>query len=408
MTIQIITYLLITFSYCFSLWLNILNYKNRNKSLPEEVSDIYNKEDYQKWLVYYMKRFRFSIIAKTITTIIFVTLLASGFFNFIDKIANNITANQAFEVVIFLGFYYIVNFIVGIFLDYYSTFVIEAEFGFNKSTIKTFVFDKIKSLILTSLVFGSIIYGLATLYIKMQDMFFLYAFIGSVLFILITNIIYTKIIVPIFNKLKPLEDGTLKSKIEDFAKSVGYEINKISVMDASRRSTKLNAFFSGFGKFKQVVLYDTLIEKMTEDEVIAVLAHEIGHNKHRNIIYNILQSLVMVLLVIGLVLVMLNNSIFSTSFNFDSTNFGFVIILFTILITPITLPIDMLTSYISRKFEYQADAYAAINFSKKAMIDSLKVISRENFSHLTPHPLLVKITYSHPTTADRIKAINRL
>ena len=408
MGIVIATYAIIILSFVFDLWLSILNYGHRNAPIPEVVKDIYNKEEYEKWHKYYIANFKFGLIAKSINTFVFVLLLGIGYFTFIDNVASNITSNYELQVVIFLGLYYVITYVIGIFTSYYDSFVIEESFGFNKTTKSTFIKDKIKGLILTIIFGGGLVYGLAALYENVSSMFFLYAFIGLVLIILFINLFYVKLIVPIFNKLKPMEDSELKTKIEEFAKSAGYEINKISIMDASRRSSKLNAYFSGMGKLKQVVLYDTLVEKCSEEEVVAVLAHEIGHNKHKHIIFNLISMVFMIALYVGLLVLLLSFDIFSTAFGFADTNFGFTLILFTVFITPIMIPINILRSWISRKFEYQADRFAATKYKKEPMISALKVLSRENFSNLTPHPLYVKMFYSHPPTNMRIDAINKV
>lgn len=408
LTIRIIMYTLIVLSYAISLWLSILNYKNRNAPIPEEVKDIYDEEEYKIWHKYNMANFKFETIVKTLNTVLFILLLAIGFFPFIEKLSVDISNQYELQAVIFIGLYFVIQFIIDIFTSYYKTFVIEEKFGFNKATKKTFVKDKIKNLLLTIILGGGLIYGLASLYSKLSSMFFLYAFLALVIILLLVNILYVKIFISMFNKLTPLEDSSLKTKIEEFAKSVGYEIKKISVMDASKRSSKLNAFFSGFGKFKQIVLYDTLIEKCSEEEIVAVLAHEIGHNKHKHIWSGFLQMSIEIAIYLAVLELFLKIKEFSTAFNFQDINFGFALIMFTVLLTPISLIIGIFTSYISRKHEYQADNFAAVNYNADSMESALKVLARENFSNLTPHPLYVKMYYSHPPTADRIKAIRKV
>ncbi len=408
LTIRIIMYTLIVLSYAISLWLSILNYKNRNASIPEEVKDIYDEEEYKTWHKYNMANFKFETIVKTLNTVLFILLLAIGFFPFIEKLSVNISNQYELQVIIFMGFYFVIQFIIGIFTSYYKNFVIEEKFGFNKATKKTFVKDKLKSLLLTIILGGGLIYGLASLYAKLSSMFFLYAFLALVIILLLVNVLYVKVFISMFNKLTPLEDSSLKTKIEEFARSVGYEIKKISVMDASKRSSKLNAFFSGFGKFKQIVLYDTLIEKCSEEEIVAVLAHEIGHNKHKHIWSGFLQMSIEIAIYLAVLELFLEIKEFSTAFNFQDINFGFALIMFTVLLTPISLIIGILTSYISRKHEYQADNFAAVNYDADSMESALKVLAKENFSNLTPHPLYVKMYYSHPPTADRIRAIRKV
>lgn len=408
MTIRIIAYALIVLMFVFDLWLSMLNYKNKDAKIPEEVNDIYNEDDYKKWLEYNMANHRFSTIMKSINTGVFLVLLLVGFFPAINDIAVKATNNFDFQVLLFLGMYFIVSFVIGLGSSYYDTFVIEEKFGFNKSTKATFVKDKIKSFLLTIVFGGLFVFALTNLYENISSQFFLYGYIFTIVIILIINLSYVKVIVPIFNKITPLEDGELKTMIEDFAHSVGYEITKIKVINASLRSTKLNAFFSGFGKFKQVVLYDTLIEKSTNEEIVAVLAHEIGHSKHKHVIFNLFQTFLIMAMYFGMIAILLEFKEFSEAFAFSGVNFGFVLILFTVFIRPIMLPVGAITSYFSRKHEFQADNYAATKFKKEPMESALKVLGRENFANLTPHPLYVKLNYSHPPIAERIRAIRKV
>lgn len=394
--------------YVFDFWLSNLNYNHRNTTIPNEVEDVYDQEGYHKWLEYYMTNFRFSRITKTMDTLLFLVLLIFGVFPLFESISKNIVDQKALQATIFLGLYYILNVLIGIYPSYYQKFVIEEKFGFNKSTKQTFVVDQIKSILLTSILVGSLIYGIATIYYSAGSMFFVYAYVTIVVVMLLINMLYVKLFVPIFNKLQPLEDSTLKTKIEEFAKSVGYQVSKISVIDASKRSTKLNAFFSGFGKTKQIVLYDTLIEKMSEEEVVAVLAHEIGHNKHKHIIWNLLNSFIMMSLYLLVFWFVLESEVFSKAFGFETTNFGFSLIVFSVLLSPLQIIIGMLQSQLSMKFEYQADRFAASKYSKEHMETALKVLAKENFTNLTPHPLYVTLTYSHPPIAQRIKAIRKV
>lgn len=406
--IVVLVYVAVLGAFLFRTWLSILNYQNRNAKIPEEVSDVYNKEKYIEWSKYNMENYKFSIIVRTLNLFVFLVLLVFGIFPLLDKLSNYITSNQDLQILLFMGFYFLILFVIGVITSYYQTFKIEEKFGFNRTTKKTFILDKFKSFMLTIVFGGGLLYLLISLNNNAGRMFYIYAWLSLVFIFLIVNILYTGVIVPLFNKLVPLEDGDLKEDIQSFAKTVGYEVTKISVMDASRRSSKLNAYFSGFGRFKKIVLYDTLIHKMSTQEIVAVLAHEIGHNKHKHIIFNMIQTSITLLLYVGLLGLLLNQPIFSTAFGFDSANFGFAIILFIILVDPIDILMGLFLSKISRTFEYQADAFAAEHYSKNDMINALKIITRENFSNLTPHPLYVKFLYTHPPVANRIKAINKL
>lgn len=406
--IIILVYVSIIGTFAFKTWLSILNYQNRHAVIPEEVQDVYDPEKYKTWLEYSMENFKFSLITRTINLVIFLCMLVFGLFLFLNDLSESISGHPRVQILLFMGFYFAINFIIGLFTSYYQVFRIEEKFGFNRTTKKTFVLDQIKSFILTIIFGGGLLFLIIVLNDRTDNMFYLYAWVALVLIFLITNILYTRLIVPMFNKLVPLEDGELKDEIHAFAKKVGYEVSKISVMDASRRSSKLNAYFTGFGRFKKIVLYDTLIDKMSTDEIVAVLAHEIGHNKHKHIIFNLIQMSVTLMVYVGILGLLASVDLFSTAFGFDSANFGFSLILFVILLDPITILLGLLSTKISRKFEYQADAFAAKQYSKDSMIQALKIITRENFSNLTPHPLYVKFLYTHPPVTSRIKAIHEV
>ncbi|MDY0317586.1 MAG: M48 family metallopeptidase [Candidatus Izemoplasmatales bacterium] len=402
----IFSFLIVNFGV--NLFLSILNYKNRNAKIPEELVDIYDMEKYVDWKNYYMENFFLQLISSSINFIIILMFLSLSIFNKLYTFATDITMNVPHQSLIVIGFYFLINYVIDLIFSYYSVFTIENKYGFNKMTKKTFIIDKIKSLILTIIFGGGAVYGIVQLYLSSGNLFFFIAWGSSILIMLFINISYTKLFVPLFNKLRPLDDSPLKDKIYAFAEKVGYEISKISVIDASKRSTKLNAYFSGFGKVKRIVLYDTLIEKMSEEEIIAVLAHEIGHNKHKHIIFNLIQMVLMLSIYMLGIMIFLDNEVFSLAFDFSEISYGFNLILYMIFLSVVTLIINIPLSYISRKFEYQADAYAAQNYSDEMLISALKVLSRENFSNLTPHPLYVKFYYSHPPLKERIANIKSL
>jgi STE24 endopeptidase len=407
--VRVLIYVLIIGVFLFEMWLDHLNYTNRNAEIPEEVNDIYEKEKYQEWLQYTMENHRFSNIVSMVSTAVFVLLLALGGFSLIEEWSKSITSNSYLQVLVFLGIYYLVNFVIGLPFSYYRTFSIEQRYGFNKTTKKIFVVDKIKSILLTFVLGGLLVWGLNVLYDKAGNLFYILAWAAIILIFIVVQMIYVRVIIPIFNKLTPLEDGELKDMINEFASSVGYEVKKIRVIDASKRSTKLNAFFVGFGRFKQVVLYDTLIEKMSNEEIVSVLAHEIGHNKHKHILYNMLLTAINLSIYIGVMVWVFNTTEFSTAFGVDTAlHFGFGLILVSVLLSPISILIGIPMSYLSRKFEFQADNYAALHYNKESMVGALKVLSKENFSNLTPHPLYVKLLYSHPPVAQRIRKINEV
>jgi len=403
-----IVLILISLDSFFTLYLGWLNHKNRNQELPEIIADVYNQEEYQKFQNYHVDNFKETWKYILINFVILIGLLVSKAFVLINQVAANISDNLIIQSLLVILFFYLIIFVVSLFQNYYKTFVIEEKYGFNKMTKKLFIIDQIKKFFLTIILVGGLAYLILDVYLSASQYFFFYVWGILVLVLIFINLSYTKIIIPIFNKLKPLEDSTLKTKINQFAKEIGYEISKISVMDASKRSTKLNAFFSGIGKTKRIVLFDTLIEKMTEEEIVAVLAHEIGHNKHKHIIFNLFQTIILLSVYVLGAMFFLNFNLLSEAFGFASINYGFNLLVYFALLSPVLLFLNLLLSYISRKFEYQADAYAANNYDSEQIISALKVLSRENFSNLTPHPLYVKFYYSHPPLLDRINHIKSL
>lgn len=396
------------FTFVVSNTLSILNYKHRFKPIPEVVQDIYNEEEYKKWHAYSMENFKFGMIVRAISFTLILILLGVKAFPAFQTIAENITQNEYLQIWIFFAVFITISFIISKILSYYDTFTIEEKYGFNKTTKKTFFMDLIKGYILRLVFMGGLVVGLFALYNNFGILFYVYGWVALVGLILIINMIYVPVLVPIFNKVTPLEDGDLKVAIEEFATSVGYQVSKISVMDASRRSSRLNAFFTGFGKFKHIVLYDTLIEKMNTEEIVAVLAHEIGHNKHKHIIFNLFTSVMQLAAYFGLLMLILSNEGFSTQFGFNGVHFGFSIIIFMEMLSAFEVFVAPALNGLSRKAEYQADRYAATKYKKEPMITALKVLTKENFSNLTPHPFFVKMRYSHPPVADRIQAIQKI
>lgn len=404
--INILTIAIILATFAFDMWLSILNYNHRTQPIPDNVKDIYDTQSYSRWLNYTMENFRLGMIAKVLSTIIIVALLTFGFFPVLNRFSLTISADPIIRTMIFVGIYMILNSLIDIPFSYIKNFRIEEKYGFNKTTKKTFVLDLLKSLVMMIVLGGSVLYVLLSLYLNSEN-FILYTWLFLVTIMILINILYTKVFIKIFNKLTPLPDGELKNKIMEFAQKTGTSIKSISVMDASRRTKKLNAFFSGFGKFKSIVLYDNLIEKMSSDEIVAVLAHEIGHGKHMDTLRNLLMSLIQMGIMLYFLQLFLSWEALSISFGFETVNIGFGLILFSVFLSPIDILLDVPLSAISRWAEYRADGYAKENGYKEAMITALKRLAQENFANLTPHPLMVKMTYSHPPISQRISALNK-
>jgi STE24 endopeptidase len=382
-----------------------LNYSYKDNPIPKNVDDIYDTEEYTKWLSYTMERRKISIFENTLGTMLIIAFLLTGLFPYIASFSSQFSNDKIIQSLIFFLIYYLISYFLSIGFKVYRTFVIEEKYGFNRTTKKTFFIDQVKSILLNTVLGGGVLFILLLIYQSQGRKFVFYGWLTVILISLVANILYTKVFIKLFNKLTPLPEGPLYEKINKLAEKTGYEVKKISIMDASKRSSRLNAFFSGFGKFKHIVLYDTLLEKCTENEIIAILAHEIGHDKNKDVLKNFMLSTVQLSLFIAIMTFFLESSFISKAFGFANPHYGFSIILFGILIEPISIVLGVPLSYISRKAEYKADAYAAKEYNKEDMISALKVLSKENFSNLNPHPLVVKLTYSHPPVSERIKSI---
>ncbi len=402
---QVIVIVLFLGTSLFSFFISLRNYKNRNAMIPDELKDVYDQTKYQKWLKYFMEHFRFETLKNLVNTILILSLLFFGGFALIYQVSLNITTDFEIQTLFFIGIYFLFSFIVETAFSYFETFKIEEKYGFNKTTKRRFISDKIKGFVLTVIFGGGLVYLIAVLYSRFDASFYLYTFIVLVGIFIFMNLFFVKLFVPLFNKLTPLEEGELKDEIVGFATKVGYNISKISVINASIRSTKLNAYFSGFGKMKHIVLYDTLIQKMETDEIVSVLAHEIGHAKHKHVIHNMIQTILVLMFYIIALYFVLNVLGFYQAFQIDQIFLGFGLILFMVLLSPLEIILGLVINTISRKHEFEADKYASTNYQKDAMIRALKKLAQNNFSNLTPDPLYVRLMYSHPPIGERIAAI---
>jgi STE24 endopeptidase len=383
--------------------LDALNAKHFNDELPQELQDVYDEAEYNKSQAYKATNYRFSNI-----TTLFSLLLTLGFFffdgfEFVDTIARSYSGNNIIIALIFFGIIMLGSDIITTPFAYYKTFVIEEKFGFNKTTKKTFVLDKIKSLLMMAVIGGVILALIVWFYEFTENQFWLYAWGTIAVFSLFMNMFYSRIIVPIFNKQTPLEDGELRNKISAYAKTVGFKLDKIFVIDGSKRSTKANAYFSGFGSEKRVTLYDTLINDLEDDEIVAILAHEVGHYKRKHIIFNLITSILLTGLTLYILSIFISNPLLSNALGVTLPSFHIGLIAFGLLYSPISEITGLIMHYFSRKFEYQADNYAKQTYKAEPLITSLKKLSKNSLSNLTPHKTYVFVHYSHPTLLERIK-----
>lgn len=402
--------LLLLVMFVFDTTLSVLNYRNRKAKMPESVKDIYDPDKYATWLNYNMANFKLGMFSSAVSTGLMILLLSFNFFGFLEQWVSPLSDSVIIETLLFMFFYYLLTSLVSIPIEYYHIFEIEASFGFNKMTKKLFIIDLAKGFILTLVLGGGIIALLHLLYLQFESNVILFIILSYLLLamIMVLVIFLQKYFMRWFNKIIPLEEGPLKASIDALGERLGFSVKKIFVLDASKRSTKLNAYFSGIGRQKEVVLFDTLIAKLTEDEILAVLAHELGHATHKDTLKGLLRTLLLLFVYVGMVaLILLTPSLF-TAFGLSGVHFGFTLVLLFILLEPVQILISLFTNYESRKAEYKADRFAALNTSKEAMISALRKLSVENFSNLTPHPLYVKIHYSHPPISSRIEAISKI
>jgi STE24 endopeptidase len=399
---------LLSFMFFIKLILSIFNYKHSIQGVPDNVKHIYDQEAYQKWLDYFREQMKFGLVSKTFDFVVVFALLVFKVFGVVESLSIDMTNSIYLQTLIFLGIYFVFSIVINMPFDYYHTFVIEEKYGFNKSTKKTFFMDQLKSFFIVVILIGAGIFGLHALYLVFADtiiIFIVGAWIALSIVMILMFILNTKVFVKLFNKLTPLEEGSLKTKIDALASELGFEIDKISIMDASKRSTKLNAFFSGLGKHRDVVLYDTLIDKMGEEEILAVLGHELSHALNKDTTKMLIGQILQFGVFAAIIGLLLSWDHLYVAFGLTGIHFGFAVILFSILIEPLGMLIGVVTNYISRVAEYRADRFGASHVSKEAMIHALEILAKENFSNLNPHPLYERIFYNHPIISKRIESI---
>ena len=366
-----------------------------------------DRKEYKKSQSYKKTNHRFGIVTSLFSIVLTISFFFLDGFSLVDHFARVYSENSIVITLIFFGIILIGSDLLTTPFSYYKTFVIEQKFGFNKTSKKTFFIDKLKGLLMSILIGGFILALITWFYEFAGAYFWLYAWGLVTLFSLFMNMFYSKIIVPLFNKQTALEEGNLKDAITKYANSVGFTLNNIFVINGSKRSTKANAYFSGFGNQKRITLYDTLINDLTINEIVAVLAHEVGHYKRKHIIFNLIASILLTGLSLFLLSLFIQTPILSKALSVSIPSFHIGLIAFGILYSPISEITGIFMNYMSRKFEYQADNYAKETFSSEPLISSLKKLSKNSLSNLTPHFLYVFIHYSHPTLFERIKNLKQ-
>ncbi|WP_372973430.1 M48 family metallopeptidase [Muriicola sp.] len=382
--------------------MDYLNARRFGNPVPEELSDVYDPDEYARSQAYKKANYSFGLVSSTFSIILILAFLSLGGFQWIDQLVRQITDNPIGMALLFFGIIMLGSDLLMTPFAYYRTFVIEERFGFNKSNPKLFIADKLKGWLLLGVLGGGILSLIILFFQWTGSSFWLYAWGLITVFSVFINLFYSKLIVPLFNKQEPLEEGSLKQKIQDYAGKVGFELEKIFVIDGSKRSTKANAYFSGFGRQKRVTLYDTLIQDLEEDEIVAVLAHEVGHYKRRHIISNLLVSSALTGFTLFLLSLFINHPEVSMAIGVEQPSFHAALIGFGLLYSPVSQLTGLAMNYMSRQFEYQADQYASATYGGRPLISSLKKLSRNSLSNLTPHPAYVFMHYSHPPLIARV------
>lgn len=402
-TVFYIIVVIIIFNYILGRVLSYLNRKMMNSPIPDILKDVYDEEKYKKSQEYKIANDKFEFYSVTFNLILILLMLYFEGFAYVDNISRNITSNPILITLIFFGILMFASDILSIPFEIYDIFVIEEKFGFNKTTPKIYITDKLKGWFLSILIGGTLLALITWFYYSTRQYFWLYSVLLIIFFTIFINMFYSTLIVPLFNKQTPLEPGPLRDKIEDFCRKANFKLENIYVIDSSKRSTKSNAYFTGIGKKKRIVLYDTLIKDMSPDEIVAVLAHEIGHYKLKHVVINIFTSIVYSALVLYIFTFFAESKALSEALGSQIPSFHLALISFTILYSPISMIIGLITNYISRKKEFDADNFAAKHGMAEHLISALKKLTSKNLSNLTPHPVYVFFYYSHPPLYDRVK-----
>jgi STE24 endopeptidase len=395
--------------YILDTSLTLLNLRYKSNPVPKNVKDLYEPERYDKWMRYTHMNTRFDLVKSGVDLIVLLSLLMGGgaLIQVLNSVAQT-SPNGLMQTLIFLGLYQAISFVVGLGYSYYRTFVIEEKFGFNKTTVKVFISDYIKQVVLTIVVGGSLVSGLYYLFVAFQDQllnFVIVLWLSVMVLLAILVYLYTTLFVKVFYKIEPLEEGELRNRVEALANQMDFKVKSISKLDASKRTSKMNAFFSGFGKRREIVFYDTLLEKLDTDEILSVLVHEFAHGKNKDQLKGFIERFFIVGLFAIFIFWVLTTPSLYTAFGFDDIFLGFGIILFSVLASPIYFILDIPLMASSRKAEYKADALAASIMGSTATAGAIKIMAKDALSDLNPHPLIVKLYYSHPPTHLRLAAI---
>ncbi len=385
---------------------DILNMKAAAAVLPEEFRDVFDQDAYEKSQNYLRHSTVFSLVMAAFDLVVLLVFWFAGGFNYLDTIVTAFGFSSLVTGILYIGVLLFLQGVISLPFGIYQTFVLEEKYGFNKTTPLTFISDKVKGVLLGLALGVPLLTGLLWFFENTGSLAWVWAWLAVALFGLVLQYAAPTLIMPLFNKFTPLEDGELKSSIMEYARSVAFPLSGIFVIDGSKRSAKANAFFTGFGKQKRIALFDTLIENHTITELVAVLAHEIGHYKKKHIIIAMCLSVINMGVVFFLLSVFLNNRLLFDAFYMDNLSVYASLLFFSLLYSPVEFILSVFLQSLSRRHEFQADRYAVQTYSGGAtLVEALKKLSRKNLSNLTPHPFFVFLNYSHPPLLQRIERI---
>ena len=393
--------------YILSTVSSVLNMNSITEDVPDGFQGHYDEEKYAKSQAYLKDNTRFGLLSSTFSLGLMLIVIHTGLFGILDHIVRAQTVHPILAGLLFFGIIFIINDMINLPFSLYGTFVIEEKYGFNKTTAKTFMLDKLKgyalTVILGSVVIGPILYFFNTY--GENGWWIAWGLITA--FMIAVQPLFVHVIAPMFNKFTPLEEGELRTTIESFAEKVNFPIARIDMMDGSRRSAYSNAYFSGFGKWRRIALFDTLLEKHSTEEIVSVVAHEVGHYKKKHIIFGTILGIIETGIMLFIFNLLMNDPALFAVFGVENVSVYGGLIFFGMLYSPVSLVTSIFTTALSRKNEYEADTYSLENTqNKEALVSMLKGLAANNLSHLTPHPLMVFLSYSHPPVMDRIAAVN--
>ena len=396
---------IVVFDFALERLLDYLNSTRWSSKLPDELKGIYDSDRYEKSQQYEKENQKFGKLTSSFSLVLMVAMLFLAGFAVVDNWAREISANQIVIALVFFGILGLVMDIVNTPFSLYDTFVIEEKYGFNKTTLKTFILDKAKGWILSLIIGGGLLALIIWFYMLTGKMFWIYTWLLMSAFMVFITMFYSTLIVPLFNKQTPLEEGELKTAIRNFAEKVNFKLDNIFVINGSKRSTKANAYFSGLGAKKRIVLFDTLIEDLDTEEIVAVLAHEIGHYKKKHTKKGMIISVLQTGLTLYILSLLIANPELSKALGAEQTGFHLGLIAFGILYSPVSTVLGLGMNIFSRKNEFEADAFAGKNYKEEALRTALKKLSVKNLSNLRPHPAVVFFHYSHPPLLERLKKL---